>query len=74
MTTFHTIRTGLLSQMALIVVIASLSGCGNSAAQDCSSCPNLSLQPACEDAAAQCDAVPDNERQTCIDEALALCA
>lgn len=73
MATFQTVRIRLLPLMAFVWTIASLSGCGDTAARDCSSCSNLDLKPACEEAAAQCDTVPDNVRQMCIDEALALC-
>ncbi len=60
--------------VALVVTIAFLSGCGDAAAEDCASCPNPTMKPACEEAAAQCDQVPSNLTQTCIEEALALCA
>ncbi len=60
--------------MALAVTIAFLAGCGDAAADDCASCPNPAMKPACEEAAAQCDQVPSDMTQTCIDEALALCA
>lgn len=73
MTTSQTGRTWLGTRMAVPAMIALLSGCGDAAASDCEGCAKPDLQPACEEAAAQCDAVPANMTQTCIDEARALC-
>ena len=74
MTTRRKIRARPWRLMALVVTIASLSGCGDAATEDCASCPNQAMKPACEEAAVQCDQVPADMTQTCIDEALALCA
>lgn len=64
--------------LTLVGIIALLPGCGDTAAEECADCPNTALQPACEEAAAQCgtndEMQTSDEVQTCIDEALALCA
>jgi len=73
-TTRRKIRDWPWLLMALVVTIAFLSGCGDADAKDCASCPNQAMKPACEEAAVQCDQVPADMTQTCIDEALALCA
>jgi hypothetical protein len=74
MTTPQALSTWLRSLIALVAAIVVLSGCGDTAAEDCESCANPELKPACEGAAAECDAVPADLRQTCIDEAQALCS
>lgn len=60
--------------LASLAFVALVCGCGDRATEDCAACPNLALQPACEEAAAECDAVPADEQQMCIEEARALCA
>jgi len=60
--------------LALLAMVALASACGDGATQDCVDCPNLALQPACVAAANECDVVPPDDKQTCIDEAFALCA
>jgi len=74
MTTEQTAGARLWLSLALVATFALLAGCGDSAAEDCASCRNPDLLPACEQAAAQCDEVPSDQQQTCIDEALDLCA
>jgi hypothetical protein len=74
MTTPQSARTWLLALLTLVGIIALLSGCGDTAAQECAGFPNTELKPACEEAAAQCDTTDNDLKQMCIDEALALCA
>jgi hypothetical protein len=74
MKTAQALSTWLRSLIAFVAAIAILSGCGDTAAEDCEGCSNLELKPACEAAAAECDAVPADSRQTCIHEARALCS
>ena len=72
MTNLETGRVGLW-RCLIVVAIACASACGDSGADECASCPNVELIPACEEAATQCDQFVGDVRQTCLAEALALC-
>ena len=73
MTTPRSAGSWWLALLTLVVVFALLPGCGETPAEECASCPNPDLKPACEQAAGECDTSDDELRQMCIDEALALC-
>jgi hypothetical protein len=72
-TNLQRLKVRLWPLVVAVAMITLVSGCGDAAAAECQDCPNLALQPACEEAAAQCDVVSGEARQTCLDEARQLC-
>ncbi|MGB5695766.1 MAG: hypothetical protein WBM46_08950 [Polyangiales bacterium] len=72
MTNLEPRRVRLLPYLVVLAMFCAFA-CGDSGANECASCPNVELVPACEEAAAQCDQFGGDARQTCLAEALGLC-
>ena len=54
--------------------LAAALGCSDAAQQDCADCPIPDKQPACLEAAEDCQGIEGmDDQQQCLDEARALC-